>query len=232
LGTANVDPEARPEEGPVHQVTLAPYFLSKLEMTIGQWLRLGGDRPSSAPAGAMMFGETITPRNPVTRVNWRSCYRILGRHGLVLPTEAQWEYACRGGTATPFSTGEKDASLEGYANVASSGDEGIGFTRKTFSDGWIWHAPAGTFKPNPFGFHDMHGNVSEWCRDEYWPTAYQMPVLTADGLRMEPRMDNSVVRGGHAAWASHYARSSMRNSHWSSGSDQFLGLRPARSLRE
>src|SRR5690606_29994467 len=91
------------DEGPEHEVALAPFFLSKYEMTSGQWLRFTGANPSAHLGEKVDLGFTL--RHPVEQVSWDECDRVLRRMGLVLPTEARWEYAARAGTTTPWSSG-------------------------------------------------------------------------------------------------------------------------------
>jgi formylglycine-generating enzyme required for sulfatase activity len=119
--------------------------------------------------------------HPVVLVSWHDaeafCRWLSDREGVRyrLPTEAEWEYACRGGTQTAYWTGDDASSLHGAANV---GDEAaarampVHETSAAFDDGHAFTAPVGAFAPNPFGLHDMHGNVWEWCGDWYDPAGY------------------------------------------------------------
>ena len=110
-------------------------------------------------------------RNPVEQVSWEDCDLWLGRLGLVLPTEAQWEYAARGGTTTPRWTGLGTDGLAKAANLADAfcqqNDGPSSWKYESWNDGYAVHAPVGSFAPNPFGLHDVLGNVWEWCRDWY-----------------------------------------------------------------
>ena len=115
----NYDPQALSNEGPVHEVTLSPFFLSKYEMTQGQWLRLVGSNPSRHLPGTKNQGKVIVDfSNPVEQVSWEDCDLWLGRLGLMLPTEAQWEYAARGGTTTPWWTGLEPSALSKAASIS------------------------------------------------------------------------------------------------------------------
>ena len=216
----------------MHEATLAPFFLARHELTQRQWWRLsGGLRPShyeagSAPAG----GPTITWSNPVENVDWDMCVGLLGRHGLLLPTEAQWEYGCRGGTTTPWVCTFED--LLRYANVADATAKRAAptFTCETWSDGHAVHAPVGSFRPNGFGLFDMHGNVWEWTRDgDHGPHA---PPRSGDGLRGDSGSSSSrVTRGGSFGQSSVDARTTSRGSPVPTLRDGILGLRPARAAR-
>jgi formylglycine-generating enzyme required for sulfatase activity len=98
-----------------------------------------------------------------------------GRHSFFLPTEAEWEYACRAGTESARFWGNDSGRACGYANVAdqSASKEWRDWRVHGCNDGWVVTSPAGSFKPNPFGLHDMLGNVWEWCLDWY-STKYEI----------------------------------------------------------
>ena len=114
----NIDPDASPQEAPIDDVRLDPFFISKFEMTEAQWVRVtGATHPSDAFPG-MWSAENTTP---VYAVDWYDATRVLRRIGLALPTEAQWEYAARAGTTTPWWTGARPDTLQG-AEVFSTKD--------------------------------------------------------------------------------------------------------------
>ncbi len=142
---------------------------------------------------------------------------LLQKHGLVLPSEEQWEYACRAGTRTPWSSGADAFSLNGYANIADR-TAGLvtpepGQTEDWLDDGHLEHAIVGMFRPNAFGFHDMHGNVLEWCQD-----------LSTEEL------GNRVARGGGFLSLAKDSRSSRRFSLPPGDRRSDLGIRPARAV--
>ncbi len=242
MGSQITDPEApnfttqeTKHELHVHDVRLSPFFLSKYEMTQGQWTRIAHHNPSFWRAGAEHRKTLATPVHPVDSVSWVDCSEMLPRLGLVLPTEAQWEYACRAGTHTAYSTGAADASITGHANIASA--EGAEYYPAGWAhvagllDGYAIPAPVGTYEPNPFGLHDVHGNVREWCRDRFLP--YENAVRPGDGERLGagPRERYRVFRGGQYDMLPGRARSGYRSGDGPAITNRAWGVRPARPLQ-
>jgi len=140
-------------ERPKHEVTITrPFYLGKYEVTQEQWEAVMGENPS----------DNTAPKNPVGNVSWDDCQAFLAklneqsgdpRRPFCLPTEAQWEYACRVGSATKYSFGDDDTALGEHAWCADN-------------SGGVPH-PVGEKLPNAWGLHDMLGNVWEWCADWY-----------------------------------------------------------------
>ena len=169
-----------------HEVTLTkPFYLGKFEVTQEQWEGVMGNNPSSRTKGAKL---------PVTGVSWKDCQEFIKKlnsktsGGYRLPTEAEWEYACRAGTSTAYSVGagltNSDANIDGDSIKA-----------------------VGSYKPNAFGLYDMHGNVFEWCEDRYAPYA--------EGAGTDPKGPGTgtirVLRGGSFNFHISSARSSIRD---------------------
>ena len=158
-----------------------------------------------------------------------------------LPTEAEWEYACRAGTKTRFSCGDDPTSQAGFANVADQALTRV-WPENPFelklNDEHPFTAPVGAFKPNPFGLCDMHGNVWEWCFDRYSVSYYaQSPVQDPTGPEFPPNIDLNdphikalayAARGG--SWGSFVADSSFRNSWAGNLGRGDFGFRVVRGL--
>lgn len=156
------------------ETVLEPFLIARHELTQAQWARLWDGDPSRARPSAYFPGRkmrtwagSFEEHNPVESVSWWESTALLKVYGLDLPTGVEWEYACRGGTTTPFSCAADE--LQKYANVAdqSAKEAGAPWPTETWNDGYVPHAPVATFLPNPYGLFDVHGNVSEWCKDVF-----------------------------------------------------------------
>lgn len=226
----NFDGNAEPDEFP-YQVTLSPYFISKYEMTQRQWDRFAAENPSQYKYGETPNGQQISSLNPVEQVTWDACNRQLFRLGLVLPTESQWEFACRGGSETPVWTGASLETLPGNVNLVdkTAVDAGApwsidgGWTK--VKDGFIFHAPIASFPPNPFGLHETLGNVYEWCKDWY---GNEGEFQAGDGERLTSSRRFRVLRGGCFWLGPTFARSAKRIMQPGDNTDGSIGVRPAR----
>jgi formylglycine-generating enzyme required for sulfatase activity len=200
-GSPNVDPYARADEGPVHEVALDPFFLSKYEMLRAQWLRAGG----------VLAAGTSEPENlelPID-VSHAEAEEILARCGLLLPSEAQWEHAARGEHTSPWWWGQRLEQLDDKESMVAT-------PRRV-----------GTHAHNPFGLYDVLGNASELTRD--WLGSYDLPARAGDGLRQVEDGRRRTVRGvtgtsGSPTPSPQNARCAAR------GTNPAGALRPARTL--
>jgi formylglycine-generating enzyme required for sulfatase activity len=222
----------RPDESPpaksslpLHAVELDPFLISRYELTSAQARRLGGF-PS----------ELSVPQDgrlPFT-IDWERGRALLLRHGMDLPTEAQWERAARAGT-------EGETPLAGYANVFDRSGAALLHDRMPiqnvvpaeFDDGWSGPAPVGSFRPNAFGLHDVLGNVSEGCLDSFVQRGYSTLVpRIGDGLRatvVSAQMRS--LRGGSFNDGCNVCQAWIRYGEAPGKLSYSTGLRPARSLR-
>jgi formylglycine-generating enzyme required for sulfatase activity/tRNA A-37 threonylcarbamoyl transferase component Bud32 len=205
-------------EQPQHEVRIAePFYLGKYEVTQGEWAAVMGSNPS------YFKGDD---RLPVEMVSWNDCQEFVTRlnarnDGYVygLPSEAEWEYACRAGTRTPFSFGETiTAEQVNYDGNFPYGNAPKGKYRgKT--------TRVGSFPPNAWGLHDMHGNVLEWCQDGWHDDYNGAPT---DARVREQGSDNlRVLRGGSCSQFARDCRSANRFCYAPSVRGSFIGVRVA-----
>ena len=186
------------DEFPNHNVTLTrAFYLGKTEVTQKQWQDKMGKNPSD------FKGKSDSPSRPVEQVSWNAIAGDAGfnsKTGLRLATEAEWEYACRGGTTTAIhSTPERPKGSNQISQL-----RGIAW----YEDNAAQTHPVGGKAPNAFGFYDMSGNVWEWCNDRYGATYYSSSPSTDPA---GPSTDsNRVLRGGFWSNSSYYCRSSYR----------------------
>jgi formylglycine-generating enzyme required for sulfatase activity len=186
-------------------VQLDAFLIARTELTQAQWSRLAGLMPL-----------VDDPQLPVTNVDWTTATDVLRRYGLGLPTEAQWEYACRANGRFPWSTGPLEADVD--------------------AAGWFTRGlqPVGLLLPNGFGLYDVHGNAAEWCADE--KLAYKdVEPRRGDGLRERavPRAGDvqRIVRGGAWHQERRHARTTARDWRPQPARDATVGMRPVRALR-
>jgi len=233
----NYDPHVGREEediewlvGPVHEVHVAPFFVSKYEMTRAQWWHATHANPGRTARSAVHPSDL--PK-PVGMVSWNECEVVTRRLGLALPHEEQWEYAARAGTETPWSTGLTEDTLQGHANLydqtgwkESPSWKRVACEPSIIDDGFLKMTPVGHYQPNGFGLHDMHGNVAEWCANPPYQYRSDLDVQRAEG----PSQNDRSVRGGSARTAAGPARSAYHDDCDPSTRMPALGLRPIREL--
>ncbi|MDR0315916.1 MAG: SUMF1/EgtB/PvdO family nonheme iron enzyme [Treponema sp.] len=234
MGSPADEPERDDDETQRH-VTVSSFLMRRHEVTQAEYQEVMGKNPSS------FKGDNL----PVDSVNWYDAieycnkrsqnegltpaYTIDGvnvrwdrdANGYRLPTEAEWEYACRAGTTTPFSTGNNiTANQANYNGNYPYNNNAKGENRQRTT-------PVGTFAPNPWGLHDMHGNVFEWCWDWYgdYPGMAQTdPAGVSFGT-------SRVVRGGSWNNSAGGARSALRNIITPSFRYAFVGIRLVRNAQ-
>ena len=205
-------------EQPVHTVTLTnAFYIGRYEVTQAQWQAKMGSNPS------YYRGQADSPSRPVEQVSWNTIQGFLTATGMQLPTEAQWEYACRAGTTTPFHSGPGFPNGTTDDNLVSQ-IAWYYFNTCSGGDGCRTHA-VGTKAANAFGLHDMLGNVWEWCGDWYGgysSVAQTNPSGPATGTYR-------VLRGGSWVSFTDDAGSSNRDSDSPGYAYVTIGFRVARS---
>jgi formylglycine-generating enzyme required for sulfatase activity len=208
MGSPNNAPRCEKNEQPQHSVTIQPFFMGKFPVTQAQW-RAVVDLPrvkihlNSEPAS--FKGDS----RPVERVSWYEAMEFCDRlsqktgHNYRLPSEAEWEYACRAGTSTAFQVGE--ALPEALANF-NSGNAVTFFTKALLNA----TSDVGNFKvANNFGLYDMHGNVWEWCAD-HWHDTYENAPSDGHAWLSDDEGQSRVLRGGSWDYNARSCRSASR----------------------
>ncbi|MFM2026396.1 MAG: hypothetical protein RLZZ339_1111, partial [Cyanobacteriota bacterium] len=201
-------------ERPQHEVTIKPFDLGKYPITQAQWKAIADRQDLKVEKDlnhnpASFKDRSDSDRRPVEKVNWYDAVEFCARLSKLtggeyrLPSEAEWEYACRAGTTTPFYFGETiTGELANYGgSYTYAGEPKAEFRQQT--------TPVGQFPPNAFGLYDMHGNVWEWCEDN-WHDNYD-GAPTDGSVWIENGDDNrSPLRGGSWFDNPYYCRSACR----------------------
>jgi sulfatase modifying factor 1 len=258
MGSPESEAGRKKDEGPQHRVTVSPFWIGKIEVTWEEYEAFMDACPG-LPKGTSETEEDIdgitgpTPpygdpyrgfsggSRPVVGISWHAamtyCLWLSKKTGELyrLPTEAEWEYACRAGSDGSFCCGDDESKLEEYA----------------WYKGKSKHEthPTGSKKPNAWGICDMHGNAAEWCLDWYQADDYSSFPL--DGWPADPRGPregkNHVIRGGHFDTAASGIRCASRDqskdwwlnldpqepkSKWWHVPTNFLGFRVVRPVKE
>jgi formylglycine-generating enzyme required for sulfatase activity len=239
-GAIDHDDWALKYETPAGPVTLDAFFIGKYETTQDQWLRLGDGKNPAYHREGVAHGDpgergSYSPLHPIESISYETAERALSNYLLTLPTEAQWEYACRAGTDSIWWTGDDPESLVAAANCAGLETDAVWRRTKNFeapsTDPWKGTAPVGSLAPNAFGLYDVHGNVGEFCRDTWTDSYAEAPARPGDGLRdVRTKNDNCCVRGGSHRLDGGAARASCRLRFPRDFLQTQVGVRVARSV--
>lgn len=199
------------DEKPVHMVNIRSFQMMTTEVTQAQWELVMENNPVK-----LQKGDNL----PVVQVSWNDVQEFIKKlnqrdpdNGYRLPSEAEWEYACRAGTTTKFHSGENESDLERVAWYKDNSESDFHF--------------GGQKEPNAWGLYDMHGNVYEWCEDNYYKNYKDAP--TDGSARLSPKEVFRVYRGGCYFYKAKNCRSANRFKEFpSTRKNDFLGFRLVR----
>jgi formylglycine-generating enzyme required for sulfatase activity len=227
MGSPDDEPERYDDEGPQHRVTVPPFFMGRYAVTQAQWRSVAGLDPVDRDLDPDP-AEFKDPNLPVEQVSWLDavefCARLSRETGRVyrLPSEAEWEYACRAGTTTPFHFGPM-ISPEVANYDWDQGYDGVKAKNRKKQRGTML---VSSFPANAWGLHEMHGNVWEWCADD-WHGDYE--GASVDGrIRRSKNAETTsgkVIRGGSWIDSPQNCRSAIRFSYDAGHAGSFFGFR-------
>jgi formylglycine-generating enzyme required for sulfatase activity len=200
---------------PIREVTVKTFLMGRYAVTQSQWLRVAdlpeAHRKIPRYQNLDTYGESMS----MSLVTWYEaiefCDRLTALTGRKyrLPTESEWEYACRAGTTTAFSMGDKpSSSCFNYFSMRSQGIMSVG-----------------SFPPNPFGLYDMHGNVWEWCMDDYSSDYENNPVDGSAHIDPDPIKPRKIIRGGSFNSRINDCDSATRNDYTADKASKSIGFR-------
>jgi formylglycine-generating enzyme required for sulfatase activity len=191
MGSPSTEPDHDLSEEPQHKVTIAkPFYLGKFEITQAQWSVIRGNQSEfkgddKRAADGISWGDAN---------NWCKDMSQRLKVKMRLPTEAEWEYACRAGTTTPFAFGAELKPDEANFKLTNVGKTSV----------------VGSYKPNAWGLYDMHGNVWEWCQDTLQPDYTGAPADGSAWVDEKENKYNRVRRGGSWQETAANCRSAVR----------------------
>ncbi len=210
IGSREGEPGAWENERPRREVRLSTFLIAKVEVSQEAWKKVMGENP------AKFRGEGF----PVESVSWHDCTAFCERAGFALPTEAQWERACRAGTETPFAFGVVvDSDQVNFNGRRPHGDAPESEFRES-------PVRVDAMRPNGAGLYHMHGNVAEWCRDVFDEDFYQRP----ESMKRDPvstgGSGHRAVRGGCWYSQAKHCRSASRSFEDPACRGRNIGFRP------
>ncbi|WP_126387999.1 formylglycine-generating enzyme family protein [Pseudanabaena sp. ABRG5-3] len=211
------------QELPAHWVTLKPFFMSRYPITQAQWQAVAQLPQINRPLLAQP-AHFVGADRPIESVSWLEAVEFCDRLSHYtsktyrLPSESEWEYACRAGMSTPFATGlTLTSELANYnTQFAYAAEPAAAYLPET--------TPVGNFAPNAFGLNDMHGNVWEWCAD-HWHSDYKGAPAQGQVWIKDGQSTLRSLRGGSWADTPSQARSASRSGYPADGLNRMIGFR-------
>ena len=224
MGAPKSEPDSKDNERPQHRVQLSSFLMGRYPVTQAQWSVVAGyervDRDLD-PDPSTFKGDN----RPVEKVSWEDAQEFCKRLSVAtgkdyrLPSEAQWEYACRAGTETPFHFGETiTPELANYEGRSTYGDGSKGESRQETTE-------VGSFPANEWGLHDMHGNVWEWCEDDWHSNYNGAPEDGSVWVESNREETRRLLRGGSWVNIPLYCRSACRNNYTRDDRGNYFGFR-------
>ncbi|WP_071188929.1 bifunctional serine/threonine-protein kinase/formylglycine-generating enzyme family protein [Trichormus sp. NMC-1] len=222
MGSSKNEPKRYDSESPQHRITIQPFYMGKFTVTQAQWERVAKSpqvKDKLQPNPSSFSGKN----RPVECVSWLDaqefCARISKSTGKKyrLPSEAEWEYACRAGTTTPFYFGDNiTTDLVNYDGNYPYNSGAKGKYRQQTTD-------VGIFPPNAFGLYDMHGNVWEWCEDDWQENYINAPTEASASINRSG--SGNILRGGSWNNGARHCRSASRDSYARVNRSNYVGFR-------
>jgi formylglycine-generating enzyme required for sulfatase activity len=217
MGSGDFEPERRENETPPHEVNLKSFYLGKFPVTQAEWVTVMKNLP---PISEDFRGARLPVVNVWLEKALEFCAKLSNFTGenFRLPSEAEWEYACRAGTSTPFNRGASlTTDLANFNGEQPFGQAAKGEFRKRLT-------PVGSFPPNAFGLYDMHGNVWEWCAD-IWHENYSGAPTDGSAWLTNGDSGYCVQRGGSWTDRASNCRSAFRVGDIAHNDENIVGLR-------
>ncbi len=223
MGSPDLEHDRYPDESPEHEVTVQPFFIGKYPITQSQW-RVIANTPEIErklnPEPSHFKGDN----RPVEEVSWQEavefCQRLSRetKRDYRLPTEAEWEYACRAGTTTPFNFGKT------IAGKLANYDSDVTYLQERKVKSKEETTPVGDFPPNAFGLYDLHGNVWEWCLDN-WHDNYEGAPTDGSAWLSDNEGARRLLRGGSWYYIPRFCRSATRYFNSPDNRNVIIGFR-------
>ena len=215
MGSPPSEKDRLKSESPVHEVRVPEFYLGRYPVTNEEYGRFLKENPKVGEPEYWADRRFNQPRQPVVGVSWEDAQRYASWAGLKLPSEAEWEYACRAGTRSPYYTGDKEKDLDRAGWYEKNSKNQV--------------HPVGEKVPNAWGLYDMHGNVWEWVEDD-WHDSYEGGPDDERAWVDRPRGSDRVIRGGSWDDDARSCRSAARYDAGPGNRDGSVGFRLSRAV--